>query len=178
MTNWKDIAIGAASTLAVTVISGIVIYYLTKEPPAKGAAERLVYEIQRTGEFQSATTKVAPQTIRVANLGDAAATQVRAVIEYPPGVEVVDKVASMSSGPAGVFSTSAPSAQLLEFVAGSLTPGESLTVSVVLNQGVQTLPKVGVKSDRSIGTAGELLAQPVDEKSSTVTRVAAFLLPA
>ena len=120
MINWKDVVIGSASTLVVTVVAGVFIYYLTKEPPPKPAAEMVVYEIQRAGEFHSTTTKLALQTIRVGNLGDAPASQVRTVVEYASGISVVEKVASLSSGPAGVVSISAPTPQVLELSVGTL----------------------------------------------------------
>jgi hypothetical protein len=177
MVSWKDAVIGSVSTLVVTVVAGVLIYYFTKEPPPKAAAERVVYEIQRAGEFQSTTTKLALQTIRVGNLGDAPASQVRTVIEYPSGISVVDKLASLSSGPAGVLSIVSPTPQVLQLSVDSLTPGETLTLSVVLDQGVQALPKVSVKSDRSLGTAGELLPKPAELEPTVARKTAERLLP-
>ena len=77
MTNWKDVAIASASTLVVTVISGVVIWYVTRESPQKPPTERLVYEVQKGAEFQSSTTKLGLQTVRIANAREAPAGAVR-----------------------------------------------------------------------------------------------------
>ena len=49
--KWRDVFIGSIATLIVTVVGGVILYYLTREPPQPlqplqpPPAERLVYDI-------------------------------------------------------------------------------------------------------------------------------------
>jgi len=177
MINWKDVAIGSASTLVVTVVSGVIIYYITKEPAPSLRTERLVYEIQQLGEFQSQNTKLALQTVRIANLGDIPASQVNATIEYPESVRIVDKVASLSSGLAGTLTVSETVSNRLDVTIPSLTPGESLTVSIQTDQAVKILPDVSVKSQATVGKPGNVSSPEPPAKAQNFSRTAKWLLP-
>jgi len=177
VTNWKDVAVGSASTLVVTVVSGVALWYVTREAPSKPPAERLVYEIQKPADFQSSTTKLGLQTIRIANLGDAAASSVRAIVDYPAGVNVVDKAVSMSSGAVGGQALATPNPQRLEVSVPTLTPGESVTVSVLLSEAPAASPKVGVKSEKTVGSVVDDLVPPKPQPPSAVRDTIGRLLP-
>jgi len=177
MINWKDVAIGSASTLVVTVVSGIIIYYATKEPAPNPKSEHLVYEIQQLGGFQSQSTKLGIQTIRIANVGDLPASQVNATIEYPNSVTIVDKVASLSSGLAGIFSFSEPISNRLDILIPTITPGESLTVSMEIDQTEKISPDVSVKSQATVGTLGNISPPQLPSKTENLSRVSKWLMP-
>jgi hypothetical protein len=176
MTNWKDVAIGAVSSLGVTILGGVGIYYLTREPPAAKNEERLVYEVQHVGEFQSENTRVAIQTLRITNDGTQAARDVRAVVEYPTGVKISDHTGSLSSGPAGTFDVSSPASNRLDITIPSLAPAESLRVSVVLDQGVKALPELSVRSPLSVGRA-KRTDEPAVSKRDKVDETLTWLMP-
>lgn len=48
--KWKDVLIGALITLAITVFGGIIVYYVTKEPPKK-ISEKLIYSVENPQNF-------------------------------------------------------------------------------------------------------------------------------
>jgi hypothetical protein len=49
--KWRDVIIGAVSTLLVTILSGVVVFYATKEPDEK-KQELLSYTVNETAVFQ------------------------------------------------------------------------------------------------------------------------------
>ena len=178
MANWKDIAIGSTATLVVTVVAGIVIYYVTKEPPPKPRSEHLTYEIQHSGEFQSQNMRVALQSIRIVNMGDLAANQIKALIEYPPTVHVVDRAATLSSGPIGFFTLTSTSSNRLDVDIPSLAPSEAITISVVLDQSSRLLPEVFVRSQNSIGKKAEILLPDVAKgDKEKFKQISGWLIP-
>lgn len=177
MTNWKDVAVGSASTLLVTIVGGVAIWYLTREPPQKTAAEQLIYEVQQAAAFQSSSTKLGLHTVRVTNAGDATASSVKVVLDYSPSVSVVDRVASLSSGSAGSFALSTPTPQRVEVTVATLLPGENLTLSVLLDEPRAARPTVAVRSDKTLGLSAASASAAAPPPTRTISNTLGSLIP-
>lgn len=73
--RWKDILVGAAVSLAVTVLGGVVVYYYTSTPDSR-RMESLVYSIPESASFKGGQQELTFSSIRVANEGGLAAKRV------------------------------------------------------------------------------------------------------
>jgi len=172
--KWRDIVIGSVATLVITIVSGIVIYYFTKEPP-EVKDELLRYAIERTGSFQSEQHAVGLTTVRLANLGDLAAHNVRIAIAFPSEL-ITDRRINLSSGELGELIVVEDSPARLTLKLPTLLPDEILAVSFLLSSSVPTGPEVSVKSDRSMAKEGSLL-RPRTVPESEVQNWLPRLLP-
>lgn len=65
----QDALVGAVSTLLVTVIAGVVVYYATREPDEK-RSEKLVYVLNQTATFTGGAQELAFSTLSLTNEGE------------------------------------------------------------------------------------------------------------
>jgi len=147
--NWKDIFVGAIATLTVTIIAGLAVYYITREP-AKPKEETLTYSIEPISTFEAESTKVAILNIRIRNAGTAAASNVKTSITIPEFSEIKDKSISVSTGRVSGLRIDSASKGQLNFWMPSLIPEEKIIVSLLLSSKPTTEPTVLVKSDASL----------------------------
>ena len=54
--KWRDIFIGAIASLVVTILGGVIIFYVTKEPPAPEPDEYLIFNIDETATYKTDLT--------------------------------------------------------------------------------------------------------------------------
>lgn len=176
--KWKDVLIGALVTLAITVIGGVIVYYVTKEPPSI-STEKLIYSIEDPQNFATQSNEITIQTIRVGNLGNETAKNVKIAYSVATPCLISDTSISLSSGPAGDFTINKKSNTEQFINIEALTPDETITISLLLN-GIPKKPiTVGVKSDRSVAIAGKFIREVKREigvKDSSKV-VAAVLIP-
>lgn len=145
--KWKEIVIGAVSTLFVTVLGGVGVYYWTKEPDTK-KAELLYYSLNQAATFKGGTTNLGFNIARIENRGGVAARNVVFTVEYP-GASITDY--SIES-PSGVK----PKSQSIdksraEFEFDTFVPSEQLTFSFLTS--APSVPKISLRSDSSLGTS-------------------------
>ena len=149
--KWKDVILGSLVTMGVAVVAGVLIYYLTREPPAAPPAETLVYEIDTPVNFESDQTRLSFTNIRLRNIGDLSAENVLVGVDLPSGVKLIDTQVIFSSGPGGRFKFDDTGSADIGIVIPALTPAESATITLLTDATVPKLPTVGVKSDSSTG---------------------------
>lgn len=73
--NWKDVVVGAVATLVVTVLGGVGVYYVTKEPEDK-KNERLSFVVSDPASFKGSAQDLSFRIIRLSNQGGVAAKNV------------------------------------------------------------------------------------------------------
>lgn len=161
----RDILIGAFATMIVTIIGGVVVYYITKEPLQAPTTEQLIYSWEKPLNFRSEERELSLAGLQLGNLGNEPATQVLTVLEFEDIVTIVDKSVSLTSGPAGAYECTLKSANKLVITFPSLTPGEIAKVSLLLQGKAIPEPKIGVKSSKTTGQPG--LVVPSKEREET-----------
>lgn len=150
--QWKEIIIGAVSTLLVTVLGGVGVFYWTKEPDSK-KGELLFYSKNQAATFKGGTTNVGFNVVAVANEGGLPAKEVVVSIKYP--------VASISDysieSQAGIKPIKQQiDKQHAEFVFEGLVPAERLSISILTTAPDE--PVVSVRSNSSLG-------KPIEERA-------------
>jgi hypothetical protein len=120
--KWKDVVVGSLATLVVTVVGGVAIYYLTREPSRHERSEDLAYELDQPVTFESDQTKVSFANLRLRNVGTGSAKNVVVTLQFSVAAKVLDKKVSLSTAPAGKFEIASTPANLLELRIPVLTP--------------------------------------------------------
>ncbi|WP_316214654.1 MULTISPECIES: hypothetical protein [unclassified Bradyrhizobium] len=160
--NWRDLMVGALISVTVAIVAGIFVWWLTREPRAEPQFEQLRYSIAEVASFSPGEARLGIVTIKVSNIGNKAAHDVRGIFLLPEGAEIKAKQISMSSGPAGLYSEGTTDSRTLNLSLPTLAPTESLTVSLLV-QGTGALKASGgLRSADSVGTEGDtvVLASP------------------
>lgn len=157
--RWKEVIIGAIVTLAVTIIGGLAVYYFTNESGSK--IEKLTYQIDRQVSFSGENNKLAIGVVRIANVGELGASDVKASIsmnnssfleyniESENGVEIHHQLNQANDQ--------------IDIEISSLLSGESLTVTYLLPTSHEI--QVSLRSDQSVGVEGITYLIPKDKKS-------------
>lgn len=182
--KWRDVLIGAVSTLMVTILASVAVYYLTKEPQSPQPRENLIYSIEASS-FEMEATEFALLTVRVGNLGEMSAENASIGVRFEGTTKIIDKSIALSTGPAGNYTIRKATEQEIELVVPTLVPDEIVTISFMLNEEPARDPEVGVKSQNSVGSVGTFVRTtpaPGESRLETVTEwliiaVAAFQLP-
>lgn len=165
--KWRDILIGAFLTLAVTVVGGVLVWYLTKEPHKKAPEEILVYQIDAPAKFSSNKNKLSFYQIRLENIGTIPASNVSVAVDFVEKAKIVDTSLSFSTGSAArkpSITTSTPSCILFEI--DSFVPNETATVSLMVDTVSTIIPSVAIKSDKTIGKLSSSVEKRVVQQSS------------
>lgn len=168
--RWKDIIIGAIGTLVVTVIGGIIVYYVTKEPAIK-KSEDIYFEKQQSEIFSTERRKIGLSRIVIKNLGNEMAEKVVAIIDFGSLV-IVDQSAKSSTGfPIGLEShkVGSPNLSVSTLTLDSLAPTERIELTFILNGEKIPEPKISLKSKKQLGQEFDPLkhimpAQPLWQK--------------
>jgi hypothetical protein len=173
----RDKVLGAGVSLGVTIIGGIAIYYITREPHQEPDRAEVRYEISRPVTFSSDTTKKTFQTVRLSNRGAQAATDVVVSVTFSEELAVVDKAITMSTGKAGLFGTPSEEGYEISYFP-SLAPEETATISYLVDGIVQKSPEVNAKSAQGIALPlRENEDKPVAESRSAIRTVSAIIVP-
>jgi hypothetical protein len=170
----RDILIGALSALAVTIIGGIIVYYLTTKPSGD-EKEQLVYRIEPPTAFESDASRVAFQNITIRNVGRGAAKNVGVVVDFEHQATIKDKSIVSSSGAASGLEVVSVTSNALSLRIPSLISNESVKVVFLLDARPARRPIVSVKSDLTVGVVGDV--GDATPSSSAVTRIVRALLP-
>jgi len=169
----RDVLFGAVCSLIVMIVGGVMVHYLTKEPPSLPPQERLVYDIEEPVTFEAQATRFALLSVRIGNLGDLPAENVQVGIVFEDNTEIIDMGITLSTGPVGAYTMITSTEKVIGFQVPALTPDEVALVSLMLTEEPTQDPIVGVKSDNSTGKEG-CLARPVQidsapSRKSTIT---------
>lgn len=161
--KWRDIIIGALITLFVTIIAGVIVYYVTRVPAKTQAQEKLVYQVEQPSCFLSEQNKLALLTIRVGNLGSKEANSTELAIKFEKDVSILDKQIKMSSAPAGKFEDHSKVSNAVNLYFPVLLAGETATVSLMVDTPIQKIPEIGLRSAVSIGKEGPFILEKPQE---------------
>lgn len=146
----RDMVIGAVSTLVVTVLSGVAVFYATKEPD-QNKTERLVYSINETAMFSGGAQDLAFSSVRLENTGGVAAKGVSIRIAFP-SAELKDLSVKASAGLREA--KRGRTDKELIVIYETLLPTEAVNFSLLLTKAER--PTVEIRSDASI--ASELVS--------------------
>jgi hypothetical protein len=151
--KWRDVIIGAVSTLLVTILSGVAVFYATKEPDEK-KQELLSYTVNETAVFQSAAQNLVFSSVSVSNSGGVAAKNVSIRIALK-NAEFKD-VAIVSS--VGLREKKrVRTAKDIEVVFEALLPNEKMSINFLLSKSEK--PVIDVRSDSARAEVHKPLSQ-------------------
>ncbi|MBJ7575255.1 hypothetical protein [Luteimonas sp. MC1828] len=168
--QWKDVLIGAISTLAVTVVGGVAVYYATKEPEFK-ARELLTYSVRSSGDFSGEKERVAFTSVVIANRGGRAATNVVASIKFAtPSIKDLATETVLGANEERAITSEQATLSYLK-----LLPGESITVNLLLSSPAQ--PVVTVRSDESLAVNEASLGTEKRERRTELNRASSLVVP-
>ncbi|OGJ87389.1 MAG: hypothetical protein A2268_14645 [Candidatus Raymondbacteria bacterium RifOxyA12_full_50_37] len=143
--KWKDIILGASASLAVTILGGIAIYYLTKEPD-QNKTEKVVFLIEQSASFKGGSQEVTFATIKVKNDGGVGAKNILVSVLFSTA-EIKDFALDVNAGIRETSREINPKSIKLTFE--SLLPNEGFTLNLLLT--APDKPKVFVRSEASLG---------------------------
>lgn len=156
----RDVLVGAVSTLIVTVLGGVAVFYATKEPDDK-KAERLVYSINQSALFSGGAQDLAFSSVSVQNVGGVAAKHLTVRIGLS-SAELRDL--SIGSGSGLKELKRDRTAKELVVVYESLLPSEAVTFNLLLTKSER--PAIDIRSDASLAQESmNLKGEPVTTKS-------------
>ncbi|MCB1488135.1 MAG: tetratricopeptide repeat protein [Bauldia sp.] len=146
--NWKDLLVGAAVTLLVTVVAGIVVYYFTREPSGPSGS-KLEYTIQTDANFETERANITFLSLRLRNTGDRVARNVGIVIEFPSGASIQDRSSSYADTPIAEFEDNTDQNKY-NVVLNTLAPKEVFLSSLLVAGLDNGEPKVSIRSDETV----------------------------
>jgi tetratricopeptide (TPR) repeat protein len=151
--RWRDLIIGGLITLVVTVLAGLIVWYLTREPSV--LTEKLTYSVDYISVSNS-NPQLGVGSIKIGNIGGKAAQHVHVVIKFPPGSGVRDQRVQLSSGDAASYAQELSQDGKMDVSVPVLAPDEVLSVTALVSGISNFNPTVSVKSDETVGTLGTL----------------------
>lgn len=146
--NIKSTLIGAFIALIVTVIGGLVVYYITYKD-TKG--ESLTYWFDAPAIFERDSTSVMLQTFNISNQGDIKSSDISFEINYPEGIKILEKSVAFSSGKMTEYKDSITQKRVFILQTPTLLPKENIKLSFILESKRYKFPIVTLKSDSSLG---------------------------
>jgi hypothetical protein len=156
----QDALIGAVSTLLVTVLGGVLVYYATKEPD-ENKVEKLIYVLNQTATFTGGTQELAFSTLTVSNEGGVAAKRPTITVEFKSG-EIRDLAITAQGGAREI--NRERSDKRIRLVFESLLPRETITVSILLSQPER--PSIDIRSEASLAEDHSLSATSTEKTRS------------
>jgi hypothetical protein len=148
--RWKEILIGAAMTLMVTVIGGLLVYKFTQTSNIN-REESLFYDVDKQVAFEGASNNVSIGSAKIANTGGQAAKNVTAVFKILDSNFMEFKANSSSGGDQSTKISDDKKTVMLSVK--SLLPGEIINTAFLLSKEAKV--DVQLRSDNSIGKAGQ-----------------------
>lgn len=146
--KWKDVVTGAAITLLVTILGGIVVYYLTKEEKIE-KNEDLKYKIESPVSFEGSGSKLSISNIILENIGAKKAENVK--IEIHSASKNISEAKASSSLGGTINSAQAKIVDgTVNFSIPTLLPEERISISLLLNTASLSKPDVTIRSDSSV----------------------------
>lgn len=155
--NYSHIAVSSLVTLIITILAGVVVFYLTSKPAPK---PKLYYEIVPPTSFTTDKIQTVIQSFRVWNGGNKEAEDVKISIVIPDDSEIADKKIETSGGATiDVQITQIDEHTLLTKIP-LINPNESVSFAFLLNNTSKEILEVDV---RGKGLVGELRSSVTTE---------------
>jgi hypothetical protein len=173
--RWREVLVGALAALIVTILGGLVVWYMTKTPEAP--SEELEYNLERIASIKADQNTLDFISIKVTNRGGKAAHNVQLNLSIPEGVQVIEQQVVSSAGPIANAPV-IPKAQqhaTLEFPV--IAPSEVVNVTALLQSHDSVMPTVSVRSAETIGKLGNAIPRGAEEARQLPKWVAFLLVP-
>lgn len=162
--NWRDTLIGAVVSLLVAILSGVAIFYFTRQPPTTAPFEKLVYSLETSGTFGDSSGGLTFLSMNVSNLGSKAAHNVHIVSEVSASWKLQDHQVRQSVGSAATL-TDHSSDNKLDITIPILVPEESATISMLVRGPGKPNPQISILSSEASATKLEPVSALEKEKS-------------
>lgn len=169
--KFQDVLIGAISTLLVTVLGGVAVYYATKEPDEK-KSEKLVYVLNQTATFTGGSQELAFSTLTVSNEGGVAAKKPTITVELKAS-EIRDLAVTAQGGSKELARERSGKRIRLAFEA--LLPRETITVSILLAQPER--PNIDIRSEASLAEERSTALPEKQARNEKLNTIAKILVP-
>jgi hypothetical protein len=155
--DWKKLSVNAVSALFVAVVSGLLVWWLTRAPPQQ---EGLVYRTSPPVSFATGQITYTFTTVRVLNMGDAPARQVLILITHPHMAKLEGYRITTSRSRPSTHVNVRPS-EAVQVSAPALLPSEQINVSVLYTSKASFKPELVIKSANA-------LARPYEPPESNI----------
>lgn len=150
--NWRPYLIGGIVSLGVTILGGIIVYYITaiRQPPD---VEKLLYRLNPPVSFSKKDPCIFLQSIMVMNEGKASAEKVNISIRFKDAKIIRDSNVSFSSGPTAVFTENKVEQTGLDLNIPVFAPNEQVNLSFLVETAKNIYPpEIYIKSTKTIGS--------------------------
>jgi hypothetical protein len=144
--GWKDAVLGGLITLIVTVLAGVAVWYVTKNPEKN---EHLVYRLENPASFISQGMGVTFSVLNLRNDGDVRASGVLIEAKIPKNAKILNKSIIFQSGTSSNYSDKSDQENLKIFV-NSFLPKDKMTLSVLISGQSKVSLQYSVVSSESI----------------------------
>ena len=149
--RWREILIGALATLVVTIIGGIIVYYVTTQKREE-RAERLVYSVAPPVRFESSAAPFSIHSVTLGNQGNAPASAVECTVSFESGVKIQDYQLSSSAGESlSDTRITRDGDSTLRVNSPTLLPNESVKLSILVPKPDIKPPRVTLRSATMLG---------------------------
>lgn len=146
--RWKEILVGAAVTLVVTVIGGLLVYKFTQTPNKN---EILSYEIDKQVAFEGVSNKISIGSAKMANIGGQPAKDVIATLKVADSSFLEVKAISNIGGD---ITSKITDNKSVTITTKNLLPGEIISATYLLSK--ESKIEAQLRSENSIGKAGQI----------------------
>jgi hypothetical protein len=156
--RWKEIAVGAAITLIVSVLAGVLVWFLTTYRTTSAPFEEVGYQVENIATFNLGATKLGFVRLKVLNSGSKVAKNLRIIASFPASAEIREREMNLSTRSAGEIQDNTTDRRSLDVTLPSLAPSEVFSASLLVS-GENFKPDIIVRSSETIGTAKKIDAQ-------------------
>jgi hypothetical protein len=156
--KWKEIILGALITLIITIVAGMIVWNLTKEPTKPEPMAKVVFESDSPAQFKSKSKNLIFNTVRIGNLGNKTAHKTTISIEYPEKTNILDFTISNSSGKAAIGNNKVLESnknEKLIFIE-SLMPDEVVTIAMLTDGNKNDNLIISARYENGVGEKGIL----------------------
>jgi tetratricopeptide (TPR) repeat protein len=168
----NKILFNAIIALTVTILGGLVVYYLTLKP---NKGESLSFWFDNPTVFAKDSSSLAIQRVIFSNTGDASASNVSLIIEYPKDVAIDDVTVVSSIGKNSSYKQVYVKGNTYKLECDKLMPKEKISLSYLLKSiHYQFKPNVFLKSSLSIGSYQDIQSS----KQSDLVKFLFLIIPA
>lgn len=147
--NIKTLIISALLTLAVTIIGGAAVDYITTEKPWR--KNKIEYTYKTTGSFQSGSERLEFTKLEIMNTGSQTQKSIEAEIEFE-NTTIQDLTISEKSRSLKPHINRAEDNKKILIQAATLFPKESITIELLTKTTKEETPQVIIRSTSTKGT--------------------------
>lgn len=158
--RWKELLIGAAITLVVTVIGGLLVFFFTQEKD-EPKTEILSYQLDKQVSFEGSDNLISIGALKFANIGNEPARTV--VAEFKTGGAEVIEFNTKNDGGADIIKSISDNKQSVTLRIKSLLPNEIVSATYLLNRPAEI--DFNIRSERTIGSEGSIYRTETERSS-------------